>query len=60
VRGSSGDLRVAVAALRSAQALSSLYRLLDQTNYRKSVDQLLRLLKVLDCDVQLVVRAKSA
>jgi len=37
-----------------------LYRLLDQTNYRKSVDHLLRLLQVLDCDVQLVVRAKSA
>ena len=36
------------------------YRLLDQTNYRKSIDQLLRLLQVLDCDVQLVVRAKSA
>ena len=39
---------------------SQLYRLLDQTNYRKSVDQMLRLLQVLDCDVQLVVRAKSA
>ncbi len=39
---------------------AQLYRLLDQTNYRKSVDQLLRLLQVLDCDVQLVVRAKSA
>ena len=39
---------------------SQLYRLLDQTNYRKSVDQLLRLLQVLDCDVELVVRAKSA
>ena len=37
-----------------------LYRLLDQTNYRKTVDQLLRLLQVLDCDVQLVVRTKSA
>lgn len=36
------------------------YRLLDQTNYRKSVDQLLSLLHVLDCDVDLVVRAKSA
>ena len=35
-------------------------RLVDQTNYRKSVDQLLRLLQVLDCDVRLVVRAKSA
>jgi hypothetical protein len=39
---------------------SQLYRLLDQTNYRKSVDQLLRLLKVLDCDVELVVRTRSA
>jgi hypothetical protein len=39
---------------------AQLYRLLDQTNYRKSVDQLLRLLQVLDCDVELIVRAKSA
>jgi hypothetical protein len=39
---------------------TQLYRLLDQTNYRKSVDQMFRLLQVLDCDVQLVVRAKSA
>ena len=37
-----------------------LYRLLDQANYRKSIDQMLRLLQILDCDVQLVVRAKSA
>jgi hypothetical protein len=39
---------------------AQLYRLLDQTNYRKSVDQLLRLLQVLDRDVDLVVRVKSA
>ena len=39
---------------------AQLYRLLDQTNYRKSIDQLLRLLQVLDRDVELVVRAKSA
>jgi Cro/C1-type HTH DNA-binding domain len=39
---------------------TQLYRLLDQTNYRKSIDQLLRLLQVLDCDVHLVVRTKSA
>ena len=39
---------------------TQLYRLLDQTNYRKSVDQMLRLLQVLDCDVELIVRAKSA
>jgi hypothetical protein len=39
---------------------AQLYRLLDQTNYRKSVDQMLRLLQVLGCDVELVVRAKGA
>ena len=36
------------------------YRLLDQTNYRKSVDQLVSLLQILDCDVKLVVRPKTA
>ena len=36
------------------------YRLLDQTNYRKSLDKLLFLLRVLDCEVDLVVRAKGA
>ena len=36
------------------------YRLLDQTNYRKSLDKVLFLLHVLDCDVDLVVRKKSA
>ena len=41
-------------------AAQLLYRLLDQTNYRKSVDQLLALLQVLDCDVDLVVRTKTA
>ena len=35
-----------------------LYRLLDSTNYRKSVDKLLFLLQVLDRDVDLVVRGK--
>jgi hypothetical protein len=39
---------------------AQLYRLLDQTNYRKSVDQLVSLLQVLDCDVDLVVRGKTA
>lgn len=36
------------------------YRLLDQTNYRKSVDQLLALLQALDCDVDVTVRARPA
>lgn len=45
---------------RLGTSAAQLYRLLDQTNYRKTVDQLLSLLQVLDCDVQLVVRAKTA
>lgn len=36
------------------------YRLLDQTNYRKSVDKMLMLLHVLECDVDLIVRVRSA
>ena len=36
------------------------YRLLDQTNYRKSIDQLLSLLRILDCEIDLVVREKRA
>ena len=45
---------------RLGTSATQFYRLLDQTNYRKSVDQLLSLLHVLDCNVTLVVRAKSA
>lgn len=45
---------------RLRTSAAQLYRLLDQTNYRKSVDQVLALLQVLDCDVDLVVRTKSA
>jgi hypothetical protein len=36
------------------------YRLLDQTNYRKSVDKVLALLQVLDCEVELVVTARES
>ncbi len=36
------------------------YRLLDQTNYTKSIDQLMALLGVLDCEVDLVVKRKKA
>ena len=39
---------------------TQLYRRLDQRNTRKSIDQMMRLLHVLDCDVALVVRANSA
>ena len=36
------------------------YRLIDPTNYRKSVDKMLTLLRVLDCEIEVIVRAKSA
>jgi hypothetical protein len=45
---------------RLGTSAAQLYRLLDQTNHRKSVDQLLALLQVLNCDVDLVVRTKTA
>jgi hypothetical protein len=45
---------------RLGTSATQLYRLLDQTNYRKSLDQLVSLLQLLECDVDLVVRKKSA
>jgi hypothetical protein len=50
--------REVIRRLRTSPA--QLYRMLDTTNYRKSVDQMLRLLYVLDCDVEFVVRDRSA
>ena len=40
---------------RMGTSAAQFYRILDQTNYRKSVDQLLALLHVLECDVDVVV-----
>lgn len=45
---------------RLGTSATQFYRLLDQTNYRKSIDQMMRLLHILDCEVDLVVRGKSA
>jgi Cro/C1-type HTH DNA-binding domain len=45
---------------RLGTSATQFYRLLDQTNYRKSVDQLVSVLQILDCDVKLVVRPKTA
>ena len=57
--------RVAESALskrelirRLGTSASQFYRLLDQTNYRKSVGQLLALLHILGCEVDLVVKKK--
>jgi hypothetical protein len=45
---------------RLGTSASQLYRLLDQTNYDKTVDSMLALLSVLGCDVELKVRSRSA
>jgi hypothetical protein len=45
---------------RLGTSATQLYRLLDQTNYKKSVDQLVSLLQLLECEVDLVIRKKSA
>lgn len=45
---------------RLGTSAAQLYRLLDQGNTRKSVDQVLALLQVLNCEIDLVVRTKSA
>jgi len=36
------------------------YRLVDQTNYTKSVDQMLNLLQALDCEVEFIIHDNSA
>ena len=58
VEGSALSKREIIRRLGTSAA--QFYRLLDQTNYRKSIDKLLALLHVLDCDVDLVIRTKSA
>ena len=45
---------------RLGTSAAQFYRLLDQTNYAKSLDRLLALLSILDCDVDLVVKQKQA
>lgn len=43
---------------RLGTSATQFYRLLDQTNYTKSIGQLLALLQILDCQVEFVVREK--
>ena len=45
---------------RLGTSAAQFYRLVDQTNSRKSVDRLLSLLQVLDCDVDFVVGVRKA
>jgi hypothetical protein len=59
-RASASPLSKREITRRLGTSAAQLYRLLDQTNYRKSIDQLLALLQVLNCEVDLVVRTKRA
>lgn len=59
-RVDTGGLSRREIARRLGTSATQLYRLLDQTNYQKSFDQILSLLELLDCEVDVVVRAKSA
>jgi predicted XRE-type DNA-binding protein len=45
---------------RMGTSPSQFYRLLDKTNYRKSLDQLVSLLRLLDYDVEINVRRRAA
>lgn len=44
---------------RLGTSATQFYRLLDPTNTKKSIGQLIALLEVLDCEVELVVRDKA-
>ena len=44
---------------RLGTSASQYYRILDQTNYRKSLDQVVTLLSVLDCECEIKVRRKK-
>ena len=45
---------------RLGTSATQFYRLLDQTNYSKSIKQMVTLLAILDCEVDLVVRRKRS
>ncbi len=44
---------------RLGTSASQFYRIMDPTNYKKSVGQLLALLHILDCDVSVVVKSRK-
>ena len=58
VKDSSISKRELIRRLRTSPA--QFYRLLDQTNYKKSLDKLMSLLHILDCEVDLVVKMKAS
>ena len=57
VKSSSLSKRKLIRRLGTSPA--QFYRLLDQTNYSKSTDQLIALLSILDCQVDLIVKKRK-
>jgi len=56
----SSDLSRRQMAKRLKTSVPQLYRLLDPSNTRKSMTQIVALLHILDCDVDLVIKKRSA
>ena len=61
------DRRLAKAGLSKREltrklhtSATQLYRLLDPTNTKKSLGQMVALLRALDCDVELIVKKRAA
>jgi hypothetical protein len=44
---------------RLGTSAAQFYRLLDQTNYAKSINQLISLLSILDCDLDVVIKGRQ-
>jgi AraC-like DNA-binding protein len=59
-RVQSNSLSMRELARRLGTSPAQLYRLLDPTNYAKSIDQLTALLSILDCEIDLIVRRNRA
>jgi len=59
-RAESSGLSRREIARRLGTSVPQLYRLLDPTNTRKTINQLVTLLHVLDCDVELIIKKTSA
>ncbi len=57
-RAKESSLSMREMARRLATSVPQVYRLLDQTNCRKSLHKLVSLLSVLDCDVTMTVRKR--
>jgi hypothetical protein len=58
-RVESSDISTREIIRRLGTSASQFYRLLDQTNHSKSIGQLLALLEILDCDVEIIVKDRE-